>query len=140
MKKEIRDYLHLYLGCECRAWNYVTNEFSKWRKMSCSDLNLFINNDVKCEIRLRPLESINDFESFELAKIYDPFVTEKHFEGITATEYLKGGRYVNSIWSISTAPSNAFAYLLSKHFDLFGLIDAGLAINKTTLKNEKASN
>lgn len=29
-------------------------------------------------------------------------------------------------------------YLLSKHFDLFGLIDAGLAIDKTTISKQNA--
>jgi hypothetical protein len=30
-----------------------------------------------------------------------------------------------------------FLWLLSKHFDLFGLIEAGLAIDKTKLTHEK---
>jgi hypothetical protein len=48
-----------------------------------------------------------------------------------------------SIWNAQdTLPCNTkikasvFAYLISKHFDLFGLIEAGLAIDKTTLKEK----
>ena len=126
--RALKQVAHLYIGCEVRIFNTVTNEFSNWRKMSFTDANLIVNHDAKAEIKLRKLDDISELEAYELAKVYDPTVTQKHFEEITATEYLKGGRYINSIWSISTAPSTAFFYLLSKKFDLFGLLETEYAV------------
>lgn len=40
-------------------------------------------------------------------------------------------------WEFYTYSPSALLFLLSKGFDLFGLIDAGLAINSTTLNNGK---
>jgi hypothetical protein len=37
-------------------------------------------------------------------------------------------------WELMHFAPNHFKFLLSKHFDLFGLIPDGLAIDKTTLK------
>lgn len=126
--RALKDIVHLYIGCEVRIMNEITKEWSNWRKMSFTDCNLIVNHNAKAQIKLRNLDDISEIEAYELAKIYDPTVTQKHFEEITATEYLKGGRYVNSIWSISTAPSNAFRYLLSKYFDLFDMIGTEYAV------------
>jgi hypothetical protein len=125
---KLKDIVHLYVGCEVRIMNKVTNQWSNWRKITFTDYNLIVNHDEQAQIKLRNLDDISEIEAYELAKIYDPTVTQKYFEEITAIEYLKGGRYVNSIWSISTAPSNAFRYLLTRNFDLFELIGTEYAI------------
>lgn len=39
--------------------------------------------------------------------------------------------------AIITGLSECFRWLLSHHFDIFGLIDAGLAIDKTSLTTTK---
>ncbi len=126
--KTFKEVAHLYLGAEIRMFNAVTEKWSSYRTMSCGDLSLILNHDAKVEVTLKDLTEITEQEAYELAKIFDPLVTDKHFEEIGAIEYLKGGRYINSIWSISTAPSSAFAYLLSKRFDLFGLLESGEAV------------
>jgi hypothetical protein len=46
--------------------------------------------------------------------------------------------YNNTLWMqrrlTNALPAELFTFLLSKHFDLFGLIDAGLAIDKNKIK------
>lgn len=128
MNLQLKDVLHFYLGCKIRIKNPVTDGFSNWKDMSLRDVELVTIHGQEAQVMLREMISISEKEAFELAKIYDPNVTDAHFEGETAIEYVKGGRYVNSIWSISSQPSKAFFYLLSKKFDLFNLISTGQAI------------
>lgn len=115
MKKELKDCLPFYLGCQCRVWNNVINDFGAWRKMTCSDLNLFLNHNAKCEIALRPLNDMTEEEKKEI------FYDEDDETVIKAT-----------IENVIFSPDE-FKFLLSKHFDLFGLIEAGLAVDKTTM-------
>lgn len=123
--KDISQYLHLYLGCQCLIGDsknvhfiemvspmYVctgTNKISiqMWYKKSA------------CKPVLRPLSDMTEEERTELICTdideYKPLKIK-----------LKVGDYYPE--------SKRFIYLLSKHFDLFGLIESGLAIDKTTLK------
>jgi hypothetical protein len=50
--------------------------------------------------------------------------------GITESQSQFNDKQVENVCNVN----HIFDYLLSKHFDLFGLIDAGIAIDKTTLK------
>ncbi len=139
--KQISQYLHLYLGCQIRLHSNITNTFGTWRKMTFRDIELVVVHGEKCQIELRKIENMTEDEALDIYKLYDTdweSYLRRHNEQcpgetFSALDYIKGGRYVNSIYSISSQPSQAFAYLLSKHFDLFGLIDAGLAIDKSKL-------
>jgi hypothetical protein len=66
MKPNIKDYSHLYLGCEMRMFGDLNLSWSKWRKMTPSDLNLILNYGREVQLALRPLSSIteDDFYSF----------------------------------------------------------------------------
>jgi hypothetical protein len=87
MSKDIKDYLHLYLGCEC------INEEGKIGRFSGIDV---------CKLLLRPLSDM------------------------TQEEFRIDCNLIN--------PVERFRFRLSKGFDLFGLIDAGLALDATKLQ------
>lgn len=57
-------------------------------------------------------------------------------------ESLTFGNKLGSIWGVESPAQNVkikatvFAYLLSKHFDLFGMIESGQAIDSKAIKNK----
>lgn len=112
MDKKIEDYLHLYLGCDCFIPKYDRNE--KLIQISHeSKLGYFrfsspdFDGWAEFKPLLRQLSDMSEEEEFEWSenghKEADPMMAE----------------------------AEATRYLLSKHFDLFGLIEAGLAMDKT---------
>jgi hypothetical protein len=119
MKNELKDYLHLYLGCEIRYHSRLSNTWGAWIKMTYSDLELAINHigfGEKIELALRPLSDMTEEE------LSDIIATKEHFNrGYSVEEFIVG-------WKAFGAET--FRYLISKHFDLFGLIESGLAIVK----------
>jgi hypothetical protein len=121
MKKELKDYLHLYLGCrikskggKCGDLVSVSNDGMSIVVYDKDKINdprgLCIYSDWLLLV-LRPLSDMTREEKSELNEI-----KERHW-----TSDLKY-QAVQVKWH------------LSKHFDLFGLIEAGLAIDSTTLK------
>ena len=113
--KELKDYLHLYKECDCRVYEEDMIDFTIDKMQGCY-LNKVVFKEYGVPIRLvkpilRPLSDMTEDEknnlSWEWKVDYD-------FKPIFRPDQ--------------------FLFLLSKHFDLFGLIDAGLAIDKTTLK------
>jgi hypothetical protein len=133
MKKELKDYLHLYLGCECKT------KYVDWENWSTETLTLKVlnklNEDLSFEVKpiLRSLDDITKSEATE-GKVFKE-KTEWHeptFEQFK--ERLENNLELQrkTKFIIEFSPTE-FIFLLSKYFDLFGLIDAGLAIDKTTL-------
>ena len=110
----IKDYLHLYLGCEFIG-RYVDWDEDNFPITITYQTLLNVERYTTIKPILRPLSSMTGEEKKELEKI------EKN-------EYVADAGIEQDIWT-----SKEFLYLLSKHFDLFGLIDAGLAIDKTKL-------
>lgn len=118
----IKDYLHLYIGCEVDT-NVQGQYIHPYGCIKIEELtveNLFIilermrfNEEYYCKPILLPLSDMTEEESREHDQI--EMVKVKTLDGTIVHD------------------ANAVAWLLSKHFDLFGLIDAGLAIDKTTL-------
>lgn len=111
MKKDIKDYLHLYFG------GFVSVRNLDGRH------NTIIDHDF--------YNSYFDEESGEF--LNDPKIILRHLSDMTegeseficeAAELGKPTIYVNA---------ELTAYFLSRGFDLFGLIEAGLAIDKTKL-------
>jgi hypothetical protein len=139
MKKELKDYLHLYLGCECRLDNKEKGKligfdsrlhdsevemvcFTIWMDKE-NDWTVY-NDDANFD-RIKPiLRPLSDMTEDELKCLRSE---RGHLKGVHRDD-LKFIIIMNK-WS----PED-FIFLLSKHFDLFGLIPAGLAIDKTTLK------
>lgn len=186
--KELKDYLHLYLGCEVK---FQSPFFNLERKFNSLGELIRIDKSGECLIRsnsnvtalygwqnvkliLRPLSDMTEDEMIEVILHTAP---EDMEDKPTAEDhslemfYNDGGNMVDADVAIGCnyscicyegqiairkcgsvhffddngEPTNAinmpkvFLYLLSKHFDLFRLIESGLAIDKSTLKTENTN-
>jgi len=143
--KDIKDYLHLYLGCEVLG-EYADDEARKGYLTGVTngaaecEIQFFLedgfnvseypewNDSAKVKILLTPLSEMTkeDFRATffdkELAAIDDAYSFEKQF--------------LNCPKSGDVAMyARDFLYLLLKGFDLFNLIPEGLAIDKTNVTN-----
>jgi len=127
MKKELKDYLHLYLGCECAVTGVSknNNETFKLTGISYDDTQriwwcYFEGTEFGHSIledtwpTLRKLSDMAEDEKKELW----------HLDDHALRELGDGNGY---------ALPYVFTWCLSKHFDLFGLIEAGIAIDRSTL-------
>lgn len=122
-KKDRKDYLHLYLGCDIR--NNITGTIVKLNSGWLHELrsNSYELNDWK--LILRPLSDMTEEEAKDCHNLT---TIQKSIDGKDVIGYYRENEpFLEPI---------QFAFLLSKHFDLFGLIDAGLAIDKTTLNKQ----
>lgn len=130
MTKELKNYLPLYIGCDVLDPNktiskligVVDNEahfihYETGQYGFCS-----INSAFFGKIILRPLRTLTDEEASEL---YNLQLEVDEGSEMECADYFRGnpGFY----------EPLEFHFLLSKHFDLFGLIEAGIAIDSTTL-------
>ena len=121
--KDIKDYLHLYLGCEVYVERYdkigtlvmVSSESRMgWVRLRNPDISEW--QEIKPI--LRPLSDMTEEEK-------DDFADHGY-------EFEDNGELPVNIWK-GVNMSGHVLWLLSKGFDLFGLIEAGLAIDKTKL-------
>ena len=108
MKKELKDYLHLYLGCDCYYPPKENGEKGGYIKL----LPEMLKYAEQIKPILRPLSDM----------------TEKEKENIGGTDWTS----VDGDWEYSP---ETFLFLLSKRFDIFGLIEAGFAVNATELNS-----
>jgi hypothetical protein len=128
--KEIKDYLHLYLGCDAMIAEgkdlYTLTAIQSnstlcvMRNKKDSRNGDWIHNKNIKPI-LRPLSSMTEEEMKECGNLDYDFSDEPELNQWDWREF------------DTLISANQFHYLLSRHFDLFGLIEAGLAIDKTTL-------
>lgn len=129
-KQDIKDYLHLYLGCEVVHDKGVYKGTLIGMDVSCAKIHCDFFNKTHCVPKdkdfgdfdimknrikpiLRPLSDLGDYEKLDR----DQFATSKakpyHYSFAMETLwYLKNG------------------------FDIFKLIESGLAIDATTIKNK----
>ena len=136
--KELKDYLHLYLGCECKTpWGIlrltrfdIKDKYKAWFTTGFKENEkiLYANGCIgksfqtsSIKLILRPLSDLNDEELKCLRS------ERKHLRGVHRND-------LRFIINLNTWSPEDIVFLLSKGFDLFGLIEAGLAIDKTTLK------
>jgi len=106
--KQIEDYLHLYIGCE------AVTVLTKPEIVDGHMIDLVRNGYYHAKPVLRPLSSMSQDEADEFHGVN---VKLQHY-----VFYLNTREYWNP---------KEFKWLLSKHFDLFGLIEAGLAVALT---------
>jgi hypothetical protein len=147
--KEIKDYLHLYLGCECK--DNVTGQVRKLHTVYM-DLNQrpvyeLQNIDVVTTFYseefkpiLRPLSDMTEEEINECWKILEwseMITTPSYRRNALNEEFLDSdeGRECGWFSFIKILP-----YLLKQSFDLFNLIPEGLAIDKITLVKTQQEN
>lgn len=146
MEKNIKDYLHLYLGCEC----ILHDSFSRFD--GCHKLTGVSYDDTKkdwwayfenSEIGhspcnyviplLRPLSDITEEEMREVVLIN--YAVQNTLQSVAYNDYgidfktsgFAGDKYID----FNRTNAETITYLFSKDFDLLGLIESGLAIDKT---------
>lgn len=122
--KEFKDY-HLYLGCEIEF-----NRLGSWHisKLTPSLLEDFLDGDVQIKLILRPLSDMTEDEENEIEGEFGSYgLGENHLCNALKEHDLRYVKKLDEAFELTR-------YLLSKYFDLFGLIEAGLAIDKTKLK------
>jgi hypothetical protein len=160
MNKDITPYLPLYLGCECkmqgqddanRAYlltgvSYDSTQRIWWAYFEETEEMYAVSQDVFPI--LRPLSDMTEDELIKALRIrFSDKVASQIFVGIkkvtdvkATTKYGTGIPYISwdsnnystsGVFSINELSPEQFAYLLSIGIDLFGLIEAGLAIDKT---------
>lgn len=108
--KNIKDYLHLYMGCQ------VMYDDDQGKLTYYLMYNILATNEWHLvKPILRPLSDM----------------TEEEMKIVTVSGLMSDLKYIinRNKWT-----PERFLYLLSKGFDLFGLIEEGLAIDATTLK------
>lgn len=135
MKKELKDYLHLYLGCEVMCFWQSTNPAIKPEQKKLiaqkSETPFEISLPTALSVNVKPiLRTLSDMREEEAVECWELTDTDrdKEIEGWQVVDYF---RREENFYEPKT-----FLYLLSKHFDLFGLIKSGLAIDKNTLKDK----
>lgn len=157
--KDIKDYLHLYIGCECMIgdmkWKReehlyglapdVDVDFGKPIKSKLDAHVLSVFSD-KCTLILRPLSDMTEEEALYCISTFDRGVDNPVFKIIGKDELGEDWVYVQvgyeeteCCWgpNLNYMGAEMFRYLLSRGFDLFGLIESGLAIDKTSIPSNQ---
>jgi hypothetical protein len=146
MKTLLKEYLHLYNGC-----TILFNDGSTATLM-CSDgcIASFLSDEHnQCghasidsplfgKPILRPLSDINldemqQFFSFTGLPKDCKAIRVDYSDHIFQFEYVSGGAMQSTHSYLYHLSPKQFHWLLTKHFDLFGLIEAGLALDKSKI-------
>jgi hypothetical protein len=151
--KTLESILHLYLGCKAEIKSPGSN-IKYVETLNGAMVDVYRGtSDVYEYIKpiLRPLDSMTQREAIELCKMQikgfrdDEDVVRiiqmkpvvkfiiHHKDEIADLPYLVRHLIVRNL-NIDSYLTNQLTYLLSKSFDLFGLIDSGLALNATKLE------
>ncbi len=117
MEKKSRDYLHLYMKC----WGTLNKSGNEWYNKNYENGVWVLSGTLYQEIMMYK----HDFR-LHLTKLSD--MTEEEMKEVNFRTIP-----FSKIKDVFYSPET-FMKLLKMGFDLFGLIDAGLAIDKTTLK------
>lgn len=149
-KKHIKDYLPLYIDCEVEASNGLTykNNFSFMERLD-SDKYSFGWDGIK--LVLRQLSDMTEEDCPEWFKEWMPDGFSVFHQVDNAYKYVQIDSETTDGYCLTIHPDGSmsceckdngdqyaykggdlFRHLLSKHFDLFGLIESGLAISSTT--------
>lgn len=128
MSKEIKDYLHLYLGCEvdysgtrCELFGVhqaycVIGDFG-----NIGMVKIPTEDFIRLKPILRPLSDMTEDELNECGNLDYDFSDEPE---LNKWDYKSFDTLISA---------NQFVWLLSKHFDIFNLIPEGLAIDKNKI-------
>ena len=154
--KELKDYLHLYLGCECNTpdgvlilnginindsrnqvwfycrWNDKKNCYLPKQNAEILNKQSLVGKSFKYS-QIKPiLRPLSDMTIEEARGLFDvglaPDFAASIIKEISASLHGLYNR-IALMGDFDTIPK-----LLKMGFDLFGLIEAGLAIDKNTLK------
>lgn len=125
MEKKIENYLHLYLWCEC-----------EWQHHADTGRGIIEESDIsnlKKIVYIKPiLRPLSNMTVEEICTIFnETFVPSFATDNIKA---LSGSLFGLHNFLSKYGNFDSIPELLKLGFDLFGLIDAGIAIDSTTLK------
>jgi hypothetical protein len=141
--KNIKDYLHLYLGCKgiVKTVAEFGTKLVAWTDSNDLRDGVTLEDAYRYDFKpiLRPLSGITEQELRDFIKITTP---PEYIDKTTDADFKEAFEEIKEqgielLNFEDVPPKTAFEvtrWLLSKHFDLFGLIESGLAINSTTLK------
>src|SRR5688572_10316751 len=124
-EKKLKDYLPFYLGCACICNDGTSGKLVCVETLFEYPVRILNDGMIECksiedtQLVLRPFSGVSDLteeEAREINSILNEFPLI--LIGAPIDKEIK-------IWARTTR------YLLSRHFDLFGLIEAGLAVDKT---------
>lgn len=136
MKKQIKDYLHFYLGCECEVANRKT------LLIGChTNGNYQIAHAIGAQdywqakyIKpiLRPLSDMTEKDANKITWHLSMYAgNETQLEHHFIQALIHGSKYVLNMSDPDTF--EIMRTLCKLEFDVFGLIEAGLAVDKTTI-------
>lgn len=135
--KQLKDYMHFYQNCEGTLKVHYAFPMRGFKFVSARLIGVLVNNvHVQCYGG-----DGSKWPQITVAKVSDFYPVLRHLRDMTGEEKIEISKILN--WPEPKTVMNnrygkysaaMFLFLLSKHFDLFGLIDAGLAIDKTTLQ------
>jgi hypothetical protein len=126
--KNIKDYLHLYLGCQCKQMGQANEDQTfTLTGISYDDLQrqwwAYFTGEEECYAVVKDVFPI-------LRPLSD--MTEEEMEHVGPMPHIPLHKEdLNYAIIRGTWTPEQTKYLLSRGFDLFGLIDSGLAIDKT---------
>lgn len=147
---ETRNVIHFYLGCNVKILNdkrdgkligIFISKTVMWgengktiteKHFAVIEHDNQVNNfDVyDVTLLLRPLSSMTEEEKEQLAKVVEP-KARKWNVSIHHTGAITIETWANHHSIMDNYSPNTFTHLLSKGFDLFGLIESGDAIDST---------
>lgn len=119
MKRDIKEYLHLYIGQEIIHNGGIKEDAIELTPFILRQFYDFLRQIHDYKLLLRPLSDMTE---------QDMRICELEDRGYTKS-------MLKENMELLLTPT-MFLYLLKQGFDLFGLIDARLAIDKTTLKSQ----
>lgn len=128
--------LALYLGCEASALPnngigiFRGIDVSGWAEIEIPEIGLFTTNYFS--LILRPLSDMTEDEARNVYKIttgedYPANDAKSEVFAVQDEEFLSAQMEIGAMMGQPAV----WRYLLSRHFDLFGWIESGLAIDKT---------
>lgn len=145
---QVKDVLPYYLGSDFRV-RYVDSpegSWTVWVKLTALRLAKLDDESIEqIQLALRPLDSMTEEEALEFIKAQRPFYhhadLEYYAHDVMGVTYRDGtmtmgvfgepeGEYKISFYGCSP---EGYHWLLSNGFDIFHLIQRGLAINSNTL-------
>lgn len=126
MKKKIEDYVHLYIGQQIQSWWGDIREIETIIGVAGDKIILDVDDD---DIRSSIDMSFKQKKGKEVKLILRPISdTSEDEQEMFAEEQLDNYSFEETRFTISQ-----IKFLLDNGFDLFGLIEDGLAVAKTKM-------
>jgi hypothetical protein len=132
---KIKDYLHFYIGCQVQS--VLDGRACDGKLLHIVGDGCWIDMGIAAPVKQPEIEAIMPI----LRPLSDMRYVELNECGNLVYDFSDDPILGNHKWQdfeIGLAPEQ-FKYLLDRHFDIFGLIKAGLAIDKTKLNTNEST-